>query len=185
MHYRSGVDFSKKNMEQAAQGLERYNHFIEQLLQIAENGNDKIGTKNENNKTTNNKQNKEVEVLIKNSRLEFEKAMDDDFNAPLAWAAISEFVREMNKLIAEGNISMKDAQKCLQFMREIDSVFCAFTFEREKQTIDADVEKLIEERNKARKEKNWKRSDEIRDKLLKMGITLDDTPKGTVWHKAK
>jgi len=166
-HYRSKLDFTEKNLEEAKTKTEKFNELILKLKEIK---NEKI----------NGKENS-TESLIKKAETEFEKALDDDLNISLALTFLFDFVKEINKLIDEQKLSVKDAEKILVFLKKIDVVLGVMKFEEEK--LPKELMLLIEEREKARKEKNWGKSDEIRNELLKKGIQLDDTKDGVRWKK--
>jgi cysteinyl-tRNA synthetase len=112
----------------------------------------------------------------------FIEAMDDDFNAPQAVAAMFDLVREINRS-AEKGMDIASAQEML---KELVGVI-GFTLQEIK--IDQDKAAMIEEkirmRNEFRKAKEWKKADEIRNELLKSGIAIEDTPKGTTWKAVK
>ena len=118
---------------------------------------------------------------IHKAREEFEQQMDDDLNISGALAALFDFVRETNRLIISYGLSAKDKEKILEFLQKLDSVL-GFLKEPEV-AIDEQVEKLIAQRNEARKTKDFARSDQIRKELEEMGILLEDTPQGTKWKK--
>lgn len=115
-------------------------------------------------------------------REQFIAAMDDDLNTADAIASIFELVRDINtnvvgktpsKALVEGTIAMFD---------ELTGVL-GLVYNRKTETLDSDVEALIEARTNARKEKNWAEADRIRDQLKEMGIVLEDTAQGVKWHR--
>lgn len=115
-------------------------------------------------------------------REQFISAMDDDLNTADAIASIFELVRDINtnvvgkipsKALVEGAIAMFD---------ELTGVL-GLVYNRKTETLDSDVEALIEARTNARKEKNWAEADRIRDQLKEMGIVLEDTAQGVKWHR--
>jgi len=113
----------------------------------------------------------------------FIEAMDDDFNAPQAVAAMFDLVREINRGNEKG-LDIKDAQNLL---RELAGVI-GFTLSESHKLLDdekKEIEALIAKRNEYRKAKEWKMADEVRDRLLKMGVAIEDTAKGTVWKAAR
>jgi cysteinyl-tRNA synthetase len=112
----------------------------------------------------------------------FVEAMDDDFNAPQAVAALFDLVREINRGIEKG-MDVSSAQKML---KELANVI-GFTLKEASvdQTQTAMIEDKIRQRNEFRKAKEWKKADEIRDELLKSGIAIEDGPKGTTWKVQK
>jgi len=162
-HYRSEINFTEKTLEEAKIIVQKFNELILKLKEI----------KNENGVA--------VDELIKKANNSFQKALDDDLNISLALTSLIDFMKEVNKLIDEEKLSKKAAIQILSFLKQIDSVLGVMNFEEEK--IEKKLINLIQEREKARKEKNWKKADEIRDLLLKKGIQLDDTKDGVRWKK--
>jgi cysteinyl-tRNA synthetase len=112
----------------------------------------------------------------------FEAAMDDDFNTAAALAAIHDMVREVNTTISKGGISANDRDAVLDAISKFDFVLGIFGPE-ESELLDADIEALIEERQCARRDRNFTRSDEIRDLLAEKGIILEDTKDGVRWKR--
>ena len=112
----------------------------------------------------------------------FDQAMDDDFNTADAIAAIFELVKFAN--------TCGDAEHTKAFWEALKekittlSDVCGLIVEKKEELLDADVEALIEERQAARKAKNFARADEIRQQLLDMGIVLEDTREGVKWKRA-
>jgi len=107
--------------------------------------------------------------------------MDDDLNISPALAVIFDFVNEINSLLADKKISKKQADNCLNLVRAFNSVLGVI--EEKSEEIPKEAKKLIQEREAARKSKDWKKSDEIRDKLDKMGIVVMDSPEGPKWFR--
>ena len=97
---------------------------------------------------------------------EFEKAMDDDFNTPKALQVLWKLVRG------------EKAKGKYQTIKKIDEVFCLNLLEKEKIKIPKEIQKIVEEREQARKNKDWKKADELREALKKKGYLLDDTEQG-------
>ena len=111
----------------------------------------------------------------------FEDAMEDDFNTADAVSAIFEIVRESNSTVKD--FSADYAKKILKVLEDLCSVLGIETT-KEEEILDEEIEKLIEERQAARKNKDFARADEIRDQLLEQGIVLKDTREGTKWSRA-
>ncbi len=124
-------------------------------------------------------ENKVISDLINNSIQKFTDAMNEDLNVPLAMASVFEFNREINKLIDDEAISKIDAENVLNFFKKIDQVIGVLDWEEKFIELTSKQEELIKEREIARKEKNWAKSDEIRNKLKEQGIELIDNKDGT------
>jgi cysteinyl-tRNA synthetase len=107
--------------------------------------------------------------------------MEDDLNTADAVSAIFEIVKLANTTVKDG--SKAYAKELLQNIQQLCDVLGILT-EKEEEILDSDIEALIEERQAARKEKNFQRADEIRDQLLAMGIVLKDTREGVKWSRA-
>jgi cysteinyl-tRNA synthetase len=119
--------------------------------------------------------------LVETSLKRFEKALDDDLNTAEALAAIHDFVRETNTARAQGPIGSDDREALLGLVNRFDAVFNIFG-ETERKLLDSDIQALIDERQAARKSRNFARADEIRDQLLAMNIILEDTKDGVRWR---
>lgn len=142
-------------------------NFNEKALEKAKNSLERL-----NNFVQKVKTNKKDEAkLIKKTKEKFLEAMDDDFDTVKALAVIFDFIKECYKK----NIGGKKAHDLL---KEIDTIFNVLDFEKEK--VSKEIEELISQREKARKEKNWKKSDELRGKIKKLGFWVEDTDKGPV-----
>lgn len=114
---------------------------------------------------------------------QFIKEMDDDFNAANGATVLYQWLREWNVYLEKGQTSTFVLQEILE---KSAILFAIFGFkEKKEQLLDETIQSLIEERLQARKEKNFQRSDEIRNQLKAQGIILEDTPQGTRWRRTK
>lgn len=113
---------------------------------------------------------------------EFIAAMDDDLNTADALAAVFNLVREINTAIANG-AKKNTLEECARTFDELNGVL-GLVYNRKSDNIDSEIEELIIKRTEARKNKDFKTADEIRDKLKSMGIVLEDTPQGVKWTRA-
>ena len=165
-HYRSPINFSDLLMEQSKQGYERIATAIETLEFLIANGSDEP-------------MDDEAAKLaaLGQYKDKFIEAMDDDLNTADGIAAIFELVSEINLAVKDG-ASKTYAKEALARIKELTDVLGIFGGEDEEEGLGDDIQALIDERQAARKEKNWARADEIRDQLAAMGITLKDTPQG-------
>lgn len=165
-HYRSPINFSDTLMEQAKQGYERIRNSRDTLEFLIINGNDEKIPDEDN--------------LIKSLDLfrdRFIEAMEDDLNTADAISVVFDMVSEINVIVKDGS-SKSYANEALKRITELTDVLGIFVASAGDGELGDEVQKLIEERQNARAEKNWAKADEIRDKLAAMGITLKDTPQG-------
>lgn len=164
-HYRSPINFSESLMEQAKQGLARMENCKSNLVHLIQNGNEDFS-------------NEEEKLLEKfaNHREEFIKAMDDDLNTADAITAVFELVTDINSSVKNG-ASKEYANKALEILSELTSVLGLLQQNKATQ-IDSEIEELVQERQDARKNKDFARADEIRDILKEKGVSLKDTPQG-------
>ncbi len=166
-HYRSPMNFSDTLMASAEAGLERIKNCVANLKFLESSAKD-------------GKLDKELSDKMDSFKQAFKAGMDDDLNTADATASIFEAVKYINT--RADKLSMSDIKCALDTVNELCSVLGIKT-EEETGTLDEKVEALIEERTNARKEKNYKRADEIRDELKAMGIVLEDTQSGVKWKK--
>jgi cysteinyl-tRNA synthetase len=113
---------------------------------------------------------------------QFIRAMDDDFNTADGISAIYELVREANQYMREEQVDQATVQGYLDTLDELAAVL-SIAGNTETELLDTEIENLIEERNQARKSKNYARADEIRNLLTRKGILLEDTPQGVRWRR--
>ena len=164
--YRSPINYSVDIIEQAKNSLERLytcRDNIDFALKNATDGG-------------------EIPAFIEEHKNEFITAMDDDLNTADALAAIFMLVRDINTAIANG--AGKAALEAMADIFDQLTGVLGLVYNRKTDSLDSEVEELIEKRTAARKAKDFKTADEIRDKLKEMGITLEDTPQGVKWSRS-
>ena len=176
-HYRSPLNYSGDILSQAKSGLERLYTAIDNLKFLSETG-DEGAIKPEEAKFLDG---------LADFRDNFIEAMNDDFNTADAVSVIFEMVRSINTAATPETRPTKAlAAKSLNALYELDDVLGLLYLKRHesKENLDGRVEELIDQRSKARKEKNFAEADRIRDQLTAMGIILEDTPQGVKWKRA-
>ena len=171
-HYRSPLNFSADLMEAAKNSLERILEAAGKLSDRKDNGAAENITEEELALL------KEAEGFV----TKFEAAMDDDFNTADALAAIFELVKFANTNVDE-NSSREFAGGLYEELFKLSDVL-GLKIEKKEEILDKEIEDLIQERQAARKAKDFQRADEIRDELLKKGIILKDTREGVKWQRA-
>lgn len=171
-HYRSPLNFSADLMDAAKNGYERIVTSVSNLNYLLEN-------------VASEPMREDEQALIEEAKgfiKKFDEAMDDDFNTADAISVIFELVKFIN--------TNADSSHTAEFIKALKdevvelSDVCGLIVERKEELLDSDIEGLIEERQKARKEKNFARADEIRKELLDKGIILEDTREGVKWKRA-
>ena len=168
--YRSPINFSREVMEQTKNSSKRlYNAKYKLEDAIEKSSADKITDEEE-------KLYKSFDRHIE----KFENAMDDDLNTADAITAIFDLVKDINLNLDESN-SKEMLEKTLELLKKLTRILGIMEGEREE--ISEDIEGLIAERNAARKNKDFAKADEIRDKLKEMGIEIEDTRSGTTWKR--
>lgn len=165
-HYRNPINFSDLLMEQAKAGLERITNLRDNLKYLA-------GLK----KGELTAQEKEFLDSLSKYQDEFVAAMEDDLNTADAITAIFEMVTAINTYI-RNDCSSAFAEEALKVLLKFSNVLGLLEADSKEEEISDEIKNLIEERQNARKEKNFARADEIRDLLKEKGITLKDTPQG-------
>ena len=171
-HYRSPLNFSAELMEAAGNGLERI---------VTSSGNLKFLMENAG---TDRMTEEETELFAQTDRFKenFEKAMEDDFNTADAIAAIFDFVKFINTN-TDGNSSKEYLEKLHDRLATLADVL-GIIVDRDEEMLDEEIEALIEERQTARKNRDFARADQIREELLAKGIVLEDTREGVKWRRA-
>ena len=171
-HYRSQLNFSADLMEAAKNSLERILNAAERMQGLLDNAKSEAMTDAE----------KELLATAKTFMEKYEAAMEDDFNTADAISAIFELVKFMNTNAGEN--SSKEYLNELTGMFKTMTDVCGIITEKKAEILDADIEQMIADRQAARKAKDFAKADEIRNKLLEMGIVLEDTREGVKWKRA-
>lgn len=171
-HYRSPLNFSADLMEASKNGLERIITCMEKLRGLEAKADDKDQTQAE----------KEGLEAMKGLTAKYEAAMEDDFNTADAISALFEMVK-----LANTTAGQESSKAFVAAMREEMDGLCqvlGILTDKKKEALDSQVEEMIAARQQARKDKNFALADEIRGKLLEMGIILEDTREGVKWKRA-
>ncbi|EOS21966.1 cysteinyl-tRNA synthetase [Lachnospiraceae bacterium 3-1] len=171
-HYRSPLNFSEELMEAAKNGLDRIRNGAENLKHLSKNAHIEEMTEEE----------KEIWEKSREFVTKFETAMDDDFNTADGISSVFELVKYANTK-ANGDSSREFLEGLYQRLVQLCDIL-GIIVEAKEEILDEEIEKLIEERQAARKEKNFARADEIRGMLLEQGIILEDTREGVKWKRA-
>lgn len=171
-HYRSPLNFSADLMEASKNGLERILTCVEKLRDLEAKASHSPRTAGEQENM------EEADKL----RGKYEEAMDDDFNTADAISAIFELVKLANTTADESG-----TREFVSYMKTMIEELCdvlGIITEKKEEVLDSEIEEMIEARQQARKDKNFALADEIRGKLLDMGIVLEDTREGVKWKRA-
>ncbi|MCM3317664.1 cysteine--tRNA ligase [Rummeliibacillus stabekisii] len=170
VHYRHPINFAQDLVEAAAAGLERIRTSYTNLkhrLQVSANLEDADTSDLDE---------------IEKQRLDFETAMDDDFNTANAIAALFSLSTEANKYLNQENTNKEVLTAFIDTLSELSHVL-GLELEVKEELVDEEIDALIEERQQARKDRDFKRADEIRDQLKEMNIILEDTRQGVRWKR--
>ena len=166
--YRRPIRYSSANLNEAKVNLNKLQTAYENLsyrLKDSVEGNDK-----------------EVEANFANLEKDFVKVMDDDFNVQNGISVVYEMAKQLNIYSEKEKVYTDTINNLINTYKKVVEIF-GISFSEEKELLDDTIEQLIQERNEARKNKNFKRSDEIRDLLKEQGIILEDTAQGTRWKR--
>lgn len=163
--YRRPIQYSQKNLDEANNNLKKLKTAYENLEY----------------RMTNALEGTDDESDLQAIKDKFIEAMDDDFNVQNGIAVVYELAKKMNLYSEKETVFAGTIQKMISLYNQMLSIF-GIEFGK-KEFLDDEIEALIAERNEARKNKNFERSDEIRDQLQEMGIILEDTAQGTRWKK--
>lgn len=164
-HYRKQLNFTFESLSASQNAINRLNDFIIRLKNIKDSSG----------------QSHDIKESLDNMLAHFENAMDDDLNTSRAMGHVFDFVKYVNSLIDSNSVNKEDAGFILSGMEKINKIFDIMKIEDGH--IESEILDLIEKRESARRIKDYKKADEIRDRLQKKGICLKDTKDGVVWHK--
>ena len=172
-HYRNPINFSDEILNQSKAGLERLYNAKERVEFIISKLNDNAENADE----------LKLEEELNSFRQRFIEAMDDDLNTADALSIIFELARFMNSNVNE-NSTKEFANKVLDEFNELTGVLNVVNKKHEEDMLDEEIEALIQKRTDAKKNKDFKLADEIRNELLEKGIVLEDTRQGVKWRRA-
>jgi len=164
--YRTPLNFTLKGLDAATSSLERLRNFRRRVS----NHRGEPGS------------NARVQALVEQGREGFEAGMNDDLNTSNGLAAVFDLVRDVNTAMDAGELRAGDREAVLTLLGKIDAVLGVIG-EQQTELLDPDIEVMIEERNTARRNRDFNRADQIRDDLAARGILLEDTPGGTKWKR--
>jgi len=168
-HYRQQLNFTFEGLKAAENTVQRLFNFVDRLKTARGSG---CGG--------------ELQKLMQKAKQEFEEAMDDDLNINLAIVSLFNFTREVNRLIDQNKLSREEAKSVIKLLLDFDKVLGVLgEIKEEEEPLPEEILRLIQRREEARKAKDWKTADEIREKLRGMGILLEDTPEGVRWKRIK
>jgi len=175
-HYRSPLNFSEEQLQQAQNSLQRLNNIIYNVKHLL---------KQDKFKKFKDKDDELILEKRKEGKKQFIKAMDDDFNTPVALSRLFGFAKDVNIYLNSPSLKNKIIlEEVIKFYQDLAGKVLGILkdFDKE-QSFEQEIKKLIEDREKARKEKNWEKSDKIRDELKRKGVILEDTFEGVRWKK--
>ena len=161
-HYRKKLNFSFKACEQAGEALKSFTNLFKKLSEV------------DNTVDFDNN----LDEILKAAYEDFKKSLGDDLNISGALGATYNLQREANKLIADNNLSKTDAAKIIEMFKEFNKVLGVFNFDCLEVEVPEEIIKMAEERQNARKNRDFAKADEMRDKIKDAGWVVEDTAKG-------
>lgn len=168
VHYRQQINFTFEGLEAAQKALDRLRNFVHRLLEA-------------NGKPAGDK----LKQLVDGVQRGFESAMDDDLNISVALAHLFDFVRDANNLLDNGEVSKEEGREVYGLMLKFDEALGVIGHVKKAEKLPSEAMELIRKREEARKSKDWKMADELRDQLRIMGVIVEDTAQGVRWRIEK
>ena len=167
-HYRQQFNFTFEGLEAAKSAVDRLTNFMYRLMDADGKG---CGER--------------IKLLMHRVQKDFGEAMDDDLNIAAALASLFDFVREVNNLLDGNMLNKEEAEEVYKLMIGFGKVLGVIGEVEKKEKLPKKAEELIQKREEARKAKDWKTADKIREQLKAMGIIIEDTPQGLKWRTEK
>jgi cysteinyl-tRNA synthetase len=167
-HYRQQLNFTFEGLEASKNAIERLSNVIRRLQDA--DGKDSKG---------------KVSELISRVERCFGDAMDDDLNISIALASLFDFVRDVNNLLDANSISEQEAKRVYSLLSGFDKVLGVVGKIEREETLPKEAQELIAKREEARKAKDWKTADALRQQLKAMSIIVEDTAQGVRWRREK
>ncbi|MBU4407140.1 MAG: cysteine--tRNA ligase [Desulfurivibrionaceae bacterium] len=165
-HYRKPINFSFRSLDAARKNLRRLDGFVGKLLCLPPG-----------------LPHAEVAAYLSDMEDRFFKALDDDLNVSKAFAALFDFIKKTNPILSQGLLDREQKDYILEALRRINSVLGIMRLEE--CPLAPEIDKLIRDREEARKQKDWQKADGVRQELAKKGIEVVDTAKGPVWKEVE
>ena len=165
VHYRQGLDYSEASIDAASAAIERLDAAVAALGAYREDAGDAA----------------DLSASLDAHRARFEAALDDDLNVSAALAVVFDLVRDLNRRIADRALSTGDAERALAFLRELDAVLGVLPDEAD--ALPPGAAELLVAREAARAGRDWAASDRLRDELLALGVSVEDTRDGQRWRR--
>ena len=167
-HYRAQLNFREEALTDAEKAVEALMGTLHRLEKID---------------VASRRTNVQLQKTLLREKLQFEKAMDEDLNTPRALAALHRLARAVNRAIDQDKVSRQDAAAAYRLASDLDKVLGILAERPETRLLPEGAERLIRERNEARARRDWTTADRLREQLSAMGITIEDTPTGTIWKR--
>jgi cysteinyl-tRNA synthetase len=168
VHYRQQLNFTFAGLDQAAASIERLSDFVRRLEELPPGG----------------EPDPELAARSRRAREAFDAALDDDLNTSRALGVVFEWLRDVNRALDSGRAGAADRPVLNEVLAAFDAVYDVLILDPGELGVDAEVEALIAEREAARRDRDWERADELRDRLVERGIQLEDTPAGPRWKRS-
>jgi len=171
-HYRKPFHFKWEKLDASKNTIDHIDQFIQRLyiykLMQKEGSEEKE---------------RDIDQMIYDLRHSFIKDMDNDLNTPTAIATLFGFIREINKLMDKKLLPVEKVDNILNVLNQLNSVLNIMDLKPPRMEGDEEIMRMIEERETARRNKDWKRADQLREELRKRGIQVIDTKDGTIWRR--
>ncbi|MCL6459205.1 MAG: cysteine--tRNA ligase [Gorillibacterium sp.] len=182
-HYRNPLNYNGESLHQAEAGVERLNNSFANLryrLQTLE----QVNAAQETGNLPDLGQNEAAEVkqAVEQALAHFNRSMSEDFNTPDAITAMFDLAAAANRYMQVDKAAADSLKALIAAFEQMDAVL-QLLYTEEAESVDEEVDRLIEERQEARRTKNWSRADEIREFLINLGIIVEDTPQGIRWRR--
>lgn len=168
-HYKTQLNFTFTGLDSVAQTLRRLDDFVYRMQDIQKKS---------------IKQDEKIAPILDKTLDAFQAALGDDLNIAVSLAAIFDLIRDVNARADRDDISSTDAAKVIDLFKKMDAVLGIFCFEKEAELIPIELQEALEKRIQARKDKDFKQSDLLRDQILKAGYIIEDTAAGPKLKKA-
>ena len=165
-HYRKPIFFSHKKLQAVKNTVDHLDTFVQKVHHCRPSNN-----------------NSELDQAVYDLRQKFSDSMDDDLNTSAALASLFQFIRRVNTIMDRNGLPTSGKEKVIKSLESIDSVLGVMKLEPE--DMDQQAKKLIVQRDRARKDKDWDTADNLRQQLKEMGLEVIDTKEGPVWRKLR